>query len=354
MCSHRRGRPWREDIVRPRCLNPACLLVGFFFGFRVVCHDTHLKDELMWRFKCLRCGRTFNKRTWTPLSRLRTPVDDVVRALKCYCHGMNVSDIADVFDVQDKTVKKWIQRVVKHCDSVVTYQLYRKHHTYTPLYVQLDELWSFEWTRKHKLWAWIGFDASSKLFIAFHVGERTADSAVSVVKLLWDRIHSTPRLVTSDGLDAYVEPVLSWFCGVVYAQVVKRRERNRVVEVLKHVVSKHTLDEVHDIISKLEIGATVNTAYVERFNLTLRRGLGSLNRKTLSACKDADRLRGDLTLFQAYYNLVRPHMSLTLGVGCGRVIKTPAQAAGLTDHPWTWIELLTNHVHQKNPKRRIA
>jgi hypothetical protein len=39
-----------------------------------------------------------------------------------------------------------------------------------------------------------------------------------------------------------------------------------------------------------------------------------------------------LNAYLVYYNLVRPHLSLKT---------TPACSAGLTDHAWTWEELLT-------------
>ncbi len=47
--------------------------------------------------------------------------------------------------------------------------------------------------------------------------------------------------------------------------------------------------------------------------------------------------------FQVFYNFIRPHMSLTLGKGRGKQKRTPAIAAGLTDHIWTWEEVLLYH-----------
>ena len=53
--------------------------------------------------------------------------------------------------------------------------------------------------------------------------------------------------------------------------------------------------------------------------------------------------------FQTYYNLIRPHMSLVKDGDWGKIKRTPAQAAGFTDHVWTWEELLFFHVpHTKN------
>ena len=288
MRSRKRGRP-RLDIKRLRCLSLACLLVGFLFGVNVVVHDAH-PDELKRRFRCKRCGRTFNRRTWTPMAGLRTPLNVVFMAYKMYVRGSDISDIAYVPDVQDKTVEKWIRRLGDHCSQLLNWMLFRKNHHYTPGYIQLDELWSYEWTKKRKLWVWIVIDAASKLFVAFHVGKRDEESALKILRIAYDRFFRNPLLVTSDGLVHYIDPVRKWLKGCVYAPMVKRRENNRLVEIVKKIITSHT--------TKLGIGLIINTSYVERFNLTLRRGLSSLNLKTLSGAKKTSRLVGDLCIFK--------------------------------------------------------
>ena len=101
-----------------------------------------------------------------------------------------------------------------------------------------------------------------------------------------------------------------------------------------------------------QLGCTISTALVERVPLTLRQALAPLARKTSSFCKDRERLRQRVVFFQAFYNVARPHMSLRQplplpqrirhGAICPRWReRTPAMAAGLTDHVWTFRELLT-------------
>jgi hypothetical protein len=100
------------------------------------------------------------------------------------------------------------------------------------------------------------------------------------------------------------------------------------------------------------LGLTISTAWVERVNLTLRQALAPLARKTSSFCKDHERLRQRVVFFQPCSNVARPHMSLRQplplqertrqGAICLRWReRTPAMAAGLTDHVWTVRELLT-------------
>jgi hypothetical protein len=100
------------------------------------------------------------------------------------------------------------------------------------------------------------------------------------------------------------------------------------------------------------LGLTISTALVERVNLTLRQALAPLARKTSSFCKDRERMRQRVVFFQTFYTRARPHMSLRQQLpphertrhGAIRPrwrVRTPAMAAGLTDHVWTFRELLT-------------
>ena len=66
--------------------------------------------------------------------------------------------------------------------------------------------------------------------------------------------------------------------------------------------------------------------------MTLRQSLAALTRRTLCLAKTKRYLQLRLNAYQVYYNLVREHMTLQM---------TPACSAGLTDHAWTWEELLT-------------
>jgi len=87
-------------------------------------------------------------------------------------------------------------------------------------------------------------------------------------------------------------------------------------------------------------------------NLTLRQALAPLARKTSSVCQDRERMRQRVVCFPAFSHVVRPHMSVQRPLpmrerhrhGAIRPRwreRTPALAAGVTDHVWTFRELLT-------------
>ena len=89
------------------------------------------------------------------------------------------------------------------------------------------------------------------------------------------------------------------------------------------------------------IGA--HTSYVERTNLTSRQMNGRLVRKTLSFSKELEMLKASSVWEDAVYNLTRAVKTLRVEVAAAArrfEARTPAMAAGLTDHIWSIKELL--------------
>jgi hypothetical protein len=124
--------------------------------------------------------------------------------------------------------------------------------------------------------------------------------------------------------------------GLLYAQVVKRTRRRRIVEVKRPVVlgTKAAVDQVLSA-----CGWQINTSFVERLNLSLRHRVAAIRRRRASSCKSPTGLTQPLVLFQVYYHFVLPHASLrqalaeaipTNGTGSAKQWRpcTPAMAAG--------------------------
>lgn len=123
--------------------------------------------------------------------------------------------------------------------------------------------------------------------------------------------------------------------GWQYLQVKKIRSGSRLLKVRVRVLYGDR-KQVAKLLGK-------HTAYIERSQLTSRQMNARVVRKTLSYSKAVRCLRASCMWEDALYNWARPHKSLRLESSMpGRKWdrRSPAMAAGLTDHIWTVRELL--------------
>ena len=96
----------------------------------------------------------------------------------------------------------------------------------------------------------------------------------------------------------------------------------------------------------------VSTAYIERLNATFRSRLACLARRTRGLARQQATLEQGMYLVGVVYNFCTFHQSLMQKDGSKR---TPAMAAGLTDHRWSVREMLQYRVvpaRWQPPKRR--
>ena len=137
-----------------------------------------------------------------------------------------------------------------------------------------------------------------------------------------------------------------------YAQVIKQTCRRRLVAVSSRVVFG-TLAGIKQVLAAT--GWQINTAFIERLNLSIRQHVAAVGRRVTTLCKGEVGLRQQLALYQLYYNFCLPHGSLrqplpqpepTKGTGSATQWQpwTPAMAAGLTDRVWTLREVLMFRV----------
>jgi hypothetical protein len=131
--------------------------------------------------------------------------------------------------------------------------------------------------------------------------------------------------------------------GWQYLQVVKQRENGRVVGTELRVIFGDE-EEVLALLGK-------STAYIERTHLTMRLFNGRLARKTLAFSKQLEMYRASATWEDLVHNLARPLKTLRLEVNDPHrrwQPRSPAMAAGLSDHIWTVKELLSTVVSPIN------
>jgi hypothetical protein len=122
-----------------------------------------------------------------------------------------------------------------------------------------------------------------------------------------------------------------------YLQVIKKRNNGKVVGTDLRVIYGDP-QEVLQVLGQ-------STSYIERTHLTMRHFNSRLVRKTLAFSKQLDLHRMTAAWEDLCYNLARPLKTLRLEVLDNPPLRwmprTPAMAAGLTDHIWTVKEFLT-------------
>ena len=109
-----------------------------------------------------------------------------------------------------------------------------------------------------------------------------------------------------------------------------------------------TADDLKVTLQGLGFSGRLNTAFIERVNLTVRHGIAALARRTWATAKPAPHLLAHLEWWRAYYHFVRPHRSLRVALvqarerGGKQVAqryrqRTPAMAAGRTHRRWNEV-----------------
>ncbi len=192
------------------------------------------------------------------------------------------------------------------------------------------------------------------------IGDRTLEEARCFLKDLTSRTEDLPLFV-SDELPHYADGLKELFHTLVkpkptgragrprnpekvvdenldYATVHKTREKGRVVKIETRVVfglRERIQKRMEELPSK-----TINTSYVERSNLNWRMWDAHLTRKSLMYAKSIRWLKAKFSICVAFYNLIRPHETLSRTDDRRFLPRTPAMAAGVTDHQWTVRELL--------------
>ena len=217
----------------------------------------------------------------------------------------------------------------------------------------------------------MAFDPESRLVLAVVPGARDAEAAEEVVNELKQRTdRDVLKLVTSDEYPAYETALLNAFGEEVtatatgrvsrkmvpekapptelnYATVEKRREKGRVVEIVTRVVFG-TIAAVQAVLSQSTASRRINTSFLERENATDRHHNARKVRRTYTFSKDW-RVHEAMTFFTLYsYNFCWPVRTLRERDDEGRWRpRTPAMAAGLTDHVWTMREWITTPAVQR-------
>jgi hypothetical protein len=100
--------------------------------------------------------------------------------------------------------------------------------------------------------------------------------------------------------------------------------------------------DLNDLLHQQGFAPRTQTAFIERVNLTIRRGVAPLMRKTWSLAQHSEHLLLHRDWWHGYNYFIRPHKSLSVPVpGLGKSHpRSPVLAAKLTPKLWSVKEVL--------------
>jgi IS1 family transposase len=317
-----RGRRRQVDTSTHFCPNPDCVYRGWV-GWGNLRANGHPSGGPWRQLLCVACRRSFLETLSTLLHGKRASVELIVRVIACLAEGLGIRGTARVFEVDPNSVLQWL---VEAADQL---QAFSRHalHDVRVRQVQLDELFALlsavkdgavsaaeaiERLERSPHWVWVAMDPESKLLLAIDVGDRTLAMAQRVVHQVVQVLASgcVPLLLT-DGLKEYATALLTHFGhwvqpprrqatgpapqprwmplpALLYAQVVKTVRRRRLVRV-SHRVVFGTLEAVQQVLAAC--GWQINTAFIERVNLSIRQHVAAVGRRVNTLCKGEDGLR---------------------------------------------------------------
>jgi len=379
-------RPREVDTSRHFCPHTDCAYRGWL-GRGNLRANGHPSGGPWRQFYCTSCQGYFLETHGTLFHGKQAAVELIVRVLACLAEGLGIRATARVFEVDANTVLHWLVEAAEQLRAFSAYFLCDLHLEQ----LQLDELYAvlralkageisdeeaMQRLERSPYWVWTAMDPTSKLLVVVDVGTRTLAMAQRVVHQVVERLApGCVPLCLTDGLKDYATALLTHFGQwkqparrrekgplpkprwvpvpeLLYAQVVKSYRRRRIVGV-KHRVVFGTRLAIEQVLARC--GWTINTAFVERLNLDIRQRVAAIGRRVNTLCQGEAGLRDQLILFQVYHNFVVPHASLrqpllvpevTNSRGTAKVWRprTPAMAAGVTDHVWSLTEVLFYRV----------
>jgi transposase-like protein/IS1 family transposase len=344
-----------KDASQLFCPNEECPARGKMGAGNIVSHGKARE-----RYKCKMCKKTFGAHQGTMFEGLRKPEELIVIVITLLAYGCPPQAIVHALKLDERTVARWQERAGAHCqkvhqDQIIQGRLDLQH-------VQVDEIRG----KGYKMIPWMAMAimVSTRLWLGGTVSltrdRHLADRLLRMLKACCQPVSAL--LVLTDGWSAYPNSIRRAFrekgvktggrgrCALqawpelLIGTVIKKTAKKRVVEVIRRM-AQGAIEQAREMLSRTSGGNELNTAFIERFNGTMRERLASLVRRCRHAARRIETLEAGMWLVGCTYNFCWPHHELSrrgaraLGLQ-GEALITPAMASGLTDHLWSVQELL--------------
>jgi transposase-like protein len=271
------------------------------------------------------------------------------RIVAALVEGVSISSIVRMTGVAKTTILRLIREIGGACQRFHDAQV--RHLATTK--VQADEVWSYCAMKERNvplelrgtlglgsIWTWTAIDADTRLIISYLASQRSQEAADAFVADLKSR--TTMRLqITTDGYGAYIDAITKAFPhygDVDYAEEIKTYTTSAQPGMSPNsAASRYSPGRIKSVSRIPRLGMpfekNISTAYMERWNLTLRMQNRRFTRLTNAFSKKFENHMHMIAMTVVFYNFCKTHKSLGG--------KTPAMASGLTDYVWTPSDLLT-------------
>lgn len=304
-------------------------------------------------FKCRICNRSFTSRTGTAYEHIHHSQESFDRVARCLCNGAGVRQTGRIEGISPTTVIDWTRRAGRHAAGVSA-ELEKGLKAES---IQFDEMTVV--VRKNSRrdgtgdlfdvdgsWIWSCIESYRKYMFGMTPGDRSEETGRAFMNSVWDKMDLTVLpVMLSDGYRVYRKVIderffVDWSYtnirgrtftqriprdDLAYGQVIKSFNGRKMEKVERRVVYGPLSEE------------EIETAYIERSNLTNRNDMARAKRKSITFSKSMGMLAHAVELDRFYYNYCRGHRGLRNYVKGG--FKTPAMAMGITKHKWQMSDL---------------
>ena len=320
----------------------------------MACRDKHkvgkgnivAHSQKQQRCKCTSCGHTFSYRRGTMFYGLRRDVQVVTWVVGLVAWGCPVAAIVAVFEVDERTVADWLHRAGGYAEALHHQQM-RKLDLQQ---VQVDEIRLK--MQRQVVWIAMALSVGSRLWLGAVCGvKRDKQLARQIMTCIYNWAKQAPLVIAFDGWNAYPnaaafifrEPHWNGKVGgarkrpwteLALVQLVKQEAQHWLMSRWILSGSYQTIRRLLDVTQG--VGTTINTAYIERLNATFRAHLACFARRTRCPARRLQTVGERLFLVGCLYNFCSFHASLDN--------RTPAMAAGLTDHRWSLEDFFWTHL----------
>lgn len=266
------------------------------------------------------------------------------------CEGTSIRACERLTQINRNTILSLIESVGHRCASLLSQKLVNL----PTQHIEIDELWTYVFCKDWKAqggpkgrgdqYLYLALCPDTKLILNHLVAKRHSDCADEFMARLKSRLGTQRVQISTDCWMAYTKQRGSIYQtfgeNVDYGTIWKEYGK----AIPGQVYCAKVIKNIH---KKAVFGnpdtSRICTSYIERQNASVRLFNKRFGRLTTCFSKKLENLKHSAELYVAYTNFCRTHSTLRIGATetSKATERTPAMAAGITDHIWTIEEILT-------------